>query len=273
MDPEAVRTVVTSAASASVASTALASLAHKVLGPTAEYLGTELKEAVQKGVENTRRVFEDASRRLDQKGNPDGAVPPRVLRSVLDQAYFCEDELVAGYLGGVLASSKSGTSRDDRAVFYLSLIESLSVYQIRTHYILYSSILRVDDQDYRHVHRYLIRGGVTLAFLEAEYVAAMEFGSGEREAEIVPHCFTGLETKGLIEGGITFNPDAQKPDGHLGPDLHRFFYPTQLGIQLFLWGIGEGHLTVAEFTPELLGRVNMAISVQPRKSSLGHVTY
>src|SRR5208283_3371005 len=65
-----------------------------------------------------------------------------VLKEVLSEGYFCEDELQAMYLGGVLASSKSSVSRDDRAIAYCSLVSSLSSYQLRTHCILYSTILR-----------------------------------------------------------------------------------------------------------------------------------
>lgn len=54
-----------------------------------------------------RRIFENADRQLSDEP-VDGRVSPRVLRKVLQEGSFIEDELAAEYLGGVLASSRLG---------------------------------------------------------------------------------------------------------------------------------------------------------------------
>src|SRR5213595_3176893 len=83
----------------------------KVLGPTAEYLGGGLKDWTQRRVANLARTFSAAARKLPESPSPDEAVPPRVLRAVMNDASFAEDPVMAEYFGGVLASSRSGVSR------------------------------------------------------------------------------------------------------------------------------------------------------------------
>lgn len=78
---------------------------------------------------------------LGPKIESPGRVSPRILKRIIDEGAFCEDELALEYFGGVLASSRNSDLRDDRGLTFLSLIESMSSYQIRTHYIFYT-ILR-----------------------------------------------------------------------------------------------------------------------------------
>lgn len=115
-----------------------ARLAERFLGPTADYLGFELQTGVEQGVANLRRVFGKAINKANGNLDRPGRVPPRVLKAVLDEGYFCEDELEAEYLGGVLASSRSGVDRDDRGVTWIAAIARLSTYDIRLHYVLYA---------------------------------------------------------------------------------------------------------------------------------------
>jgi hypothetical protein len=114
-------------------------LLHDVCGPTAKYLGGELKSYTEAGLENLKRVFGNAYRRIEAEHKHDGEVPARVLKSLLPEAYFCEDEVQAQYLGGILASAKGPIARDDRAVSHIRLLSGLSTYQIRH---ITSSILR-----------------------------------------------------------------------------------------------------------------------------------
>lgn len=110
----------------------------KVLGPTADYFGEEIKMFAEKRVNNIKKIFSSAERKLGSKVNDIGKVPPKVLRGILNEGSFSEDELCVEYFGGLLASSRSEISRDDRAAYYISLLGHLSSYQIRTHYIFYS---------------------------------------------------------------------------------------------------------------------------------------
>lgn len=68
------------------------------------------------------------------------AVPPLVMRDVLDDGSYRDDELTASYYGGILASSRSGISRDDRGAAFTALVGRLTTYQLRAHNILYRTI-------------------------------------------------------------------------------------------------------------------------------------
>ena len=115
-------------------------LVSKILGPTAEYIGEGIKTWTEKRVNNVRRIFANAAKKLGDRIDSDGQVPPRILRGILEEGSVTDDPLAADYFGGVLASSRTSIGRDDRGATIISLLSRLSAYQIRTHYVLYSVI-------------------------------------------------------------------------------------------------------------------------------------
>src|SRR4051794_30772500 len=107
-------------------------LVPKLLGPTADYVGEGVRTWTERRVENVQRVFEKAGRKISpEELERPGRVPPRVLKGVLEEGSFWDDELAAEYLGGVLASSRTEASRDDRAASLISLVGRLSTYALR----------------------------------------------------------------------------------------------------------------------------------------------
>src|SRR5688500_3074157 len=96
----------------------LKDLVPKILGPTADYLGGELRTYTEKGASNLRRIVTNAGEKLGDELNKPGQVSPKVLKNVLEEGYFSEDELAAEYFGGVLASSRTTNSRDDRGATF-----------------------------------------------------------------------------------------------------------------------------------------------------------
>ena len=68
-------------------------LADKILGPTAGYLGEGLKLWTQRRLENVGRIFSHAQIKLGDLVNTEGSVPPRVLRGILTEGSFCDNEL------------------------------------------------------------------------------------------------------------------------------------------------------------------------------------
>jgi hypothetical protein len=103
----------------------LKDLVPRMLGPSADYLGDGLKTLTEKGVSNIQRVFRSAERKLGSKMNHAGQVPPRVLKNILNEAYFCDSEVAAEYFGGILASSRSNDVRDDRGAYFAALVGRL----------------------------------------------------------------------------------------------------------------------------------------------------
>jgi hypothetical protein len=242
---------------------ALKELTPRVLGPTADYLGEGLKNWTEKGVENLVRIFRHAAESLKDQDDPSEGVPPRILNAVLNEGYFCDDELEATYLGGILASAKGPISRDDRAMSYLSVLSSLSSYQIRTHCLIYTAILNNENMSRSEMRWAMQRTRMTLTFLDSDYKAAMEFADDEDAVQIAQHCFVGLEKNGLSEGGTMI------VDGSYGaPKPFRFIYPTAFGIETFVWGLGYGKLGSEAFlTPDLLkspiGKIMRPLDIKP----------
>ncbi len=114
-------------------------LVGKVLGPTADYIGEGVKDWTERRSQNVKAVFDKAGRKLGDELDEPGGVPPRVLKGVLEEGQFAEDDLAREYLGGVLASSRTSTARDDRAASLVGVVGRLSTYSLRMHYLLYAA--------------------------------------------------------------------------------------------------------------------------------------
>lgn len=222
-------------------------LAYKILGPTADYLGGEMKNATEKRLENFRRIMKKARNKLGDRINSEGAVSPRVLKAVINEGSFCNDELTAEYFGGVLASSKTGVSRDDRGVVLMALLSKLSTYQIRTHYIFYSLLKKHFDGAELNMGNADDRRKMRI-FLPVEcYIAAMDIGKTEDPNLILEHSLYGLMKESLIYtfaigSEITF-PDVFKNI----KDFGIMFQPAGLGVELYLWAHGRGDLAMKNF--------------------------
>jgi hypothetical protein len=112
----------------------------RLLGPTADYVGQGLKDLAAKAAENLHRVFIRSTALLGPNVDEPGAIPPRVLKDLLLEAPFVEDAVTSEYFSGVLASSRTSDGKDDRGVYFQSMLTRLSTYQIRTHYVLYRGL-------------------------------------------------------------------------------------------------------------------------------------
>lgn len=224
-----------------------AKLIEKILGPTADYIGCGVKNWTERRVNNVSRIFEHAAKKLGAKLEDKGAVPPRVLKGILDEGSFFNDELAAEYFGGVLASSKSDVSRDDRGIYFIGLINRLTSYQLRTHYIFYQVVkllfdgepLLVTTDDRRSLETYIPY---------ESYISAMEFSPNEDFDVIFNHVMFGLSREDLIEKDFKVGP-AERIRNIYGEDSEGgiYFLPTALGAELFLWAHGMGNITVYKF--------------------------
>jgi hypothetical protein len=250
-----------------------AKLINDVCGPTAKYLGKEMESYTKVGIANLQRIFGNAAKRIELYHKGDGVVPPRVLKNVLQEGYFCDDQLQAEYLGGILASSKSSIARDDRGVTYSVLLSSLSSYQIRTHYLLYSCILVFKQRPWDEMLNWILNGlGITVAIDNDAYMNAMEFAGQERSGPILEHVFTGLQKHGLAEEGLSVI--APNKSVKTQPDINfRYFYPTLAGIELFLWGLGVGDRGFEAYTPDLLNAGDLPKTITPINVQLGRVSW
>ncbi len=236
--PEPITTVGLGAIAAYLGKDGLA----KLLGPTADYLGGELQEFTKKRIENIGKIFGKAEEKLGDNINKPGHVPPKVLKTIVNEGSYCEDSVAVDYFGGILASSRTELGRDDRGARIAKILDAMSTYQIRSHYLVYSLIRKLFsdsgylfNQEDRHKMELFIPMNV--------YIASMQFDEKEMEQfnAILNHSFFGLSNDDLIE---TFQ---YGPEDHIKkhcPDASSdgiLVTPSAFGAELYLWGYGEGN--------------------------------
>jgi len=222
-----------------------AKLVEKMLGPTAEYIGTGIQSWTEQRVKNVSRIFSNAQEKLGDKIEEPGSIPPRVLKEILDEGSFCSDSLTADYFGGVLASSRSKIDRDDRGASWSALVARLSSYQVRTHYMVYRGIYDCfRGQDYKF--NMDDRKDLEILIPFSSYMKSMDFTSEENNqiGSLMNHAFFGLNKENLVETFVYGNGERLKTR------RSKFFAPPEeggilvtpsaLGCELFLWAHGNG---------------------------------
>lgn len=228
-----------------------AKLVEKILGPTADYLGDGIKEWTQKGVQNIGRIFKNAGKKLGDKIENPGKVPPRVLKGILSEGYFCEDELGAEYFGGVLASSRTSINRDDRGNTMVSMISRMSTYQLRAHYIFYTIAGKLFESSNYNIGLEEVRRELQIFIPWQDFISAMEFSKNEQKAVIFRHIMDGLEKEMLIANYETW---AYGGSGFLETRFQQkvqepsvTFCISALGVELYLWCHGLGGNKIISF--------------------------
>ena len=223
-------------------------LLEKLLGPTAEYIGEGVKTWAEKRTNNVKRIFSIAERKLGDRIETEGSVPPKVLKGILDEGSFCDDAITAEYFGGVLASSRSGISRDDRGASCISLISRLSTYQVRAHYVFYQAIKNLFGGENLNVGNPQDREQMETFFPVDSFAVAMAFDEKEQLDLFVTHIMFGLEKERLIEKEFMSGPkedvetyfENAKQSGII-------FQPSPLGVELFLWAHGKSSTGTSKF--------------------------
>jgi len=225
---------------------------NKLLGPTADYLGELLQGEVQKRAENIGRIFQKAAKKLGSKIDEPGQVHPKLLKGLILDGSFCEDELTAEYYGGVLASSRTGVNRDDRGAAYLEQVSCLSTYQVRTHFIIYTVIKKL-FQGATHVKPGEDRIAMQIYIPHSDYNRAMAFDDNDEKGDLIglcmDHSFTGLNASDLALFLYNGSSDylSQNFPGLIFPKSGFIVQPTPAGLYLYLWATGHGHILLEYF--------------------------
>ncbi len=208
-------------------------------------MGEDLRKWTKRRKENLVRISENAWKKLGSKKETYGQVNPRVLKGILSEGTFCDDELMAEYFGGVLASSRSEISRDDRGISFVALIGRLTSYQIRAHYIFYSTVkILFDGRKDVNVISSKYRNKLEVFVPNDSFSLAMEFLEKENVSVILPSIMSGLARESLIERD--FEVIGGEKTAYCGGN-GIVFCPTDLGTELFLWAHGKNDLSVTEF--------------------------
>lgn len=224
-----------------------AKLVEKLLGPTAEYIGSGINIWAKKRVTNVRLIFNKAVLKLGPKMDLPGAVPPKVLKGILDEGSFVDDDLTREYFAGVLASSRSNVHRDDRGASFIALLSGLSNYQTRAHYIFYLVLKRLFDGS-----------GLTFGLEDRKqmqvfipyksYYSAMVFNDEERKnlRMFREHVFFGLLKHNLIEKVFYGEKEFLQEQYEQAPEAGVVFRPSVLGVELFLWVHGYSTISASD---------------------------
>lgn len=212
-------------------------LVLKMLGPSADYIGQVLAQYTEQAHENLGRVVANAVGKLGDRLEEEGSVPPRVLMDIANQGLFAEDPVAVDYLGGVLAASRTGVSRDDRAASLTALIGRLSTYQLRLHYILYSTArdrLRGAGAELGTSRGRYDHGRVYVPFTVLD--PPMEYENGEVPDNVLAHAMNGLNREELVKEWSFGAAEELKSVLH-GAAIEEpglAFEVTALGIELYL---------------------------------------
>lgn len=103
-------------------------LAYKVLSPSAGLLGKELEGWTERRLQNLRNIGATLEHKfgVDDLDTP-GELNPRVIRGLLDEGSYIEDDVATEYFAGVVAGSRSDDGKDDSGV---TLIEVRTAYRV-----------------------------------------------------------------------------------------------------------------------------------------------
>lgn len=240
-----------------------AKLIEKVLGPTAEYVGAGVRDFTERRVNNIKRIFQRADALLGNAPPAGEAVPPRVLRDVLNDGSYRDDELAACYYGGILASSRSGVSTDDRGAGFTATIARLTTYQLRAHYVLYRTINEVHAGRMLNIHDGAGRHSAETLIPAGDYLAAMEYQDEEDLDRVTAHAFFGLVRESLLEQQFRFGSvEELRKRFRAAETASVIFVPSSLGAEL-LWATGNAKLPVNAITERSLDLPEIGVAGCP----------
>jgi hypothetical protein len=243
-------------------------LLARALGPSADVLGQALAQYTEFRVRNVGKIL-GRSEKKARESRRSGSVHPRVAHRVLEEGSFCDDAVMADYLGGVLAGSRAPNGRDDRAVAWSDLVTGMSAAQIRLHYLLYREwAIRL--------HGELALGQLSLghddtAFMYTDLTEVTKalhvYDDDPEPSGVLTHAIVGLHRQGLVNS----YRQGEVPEEVWGwrEPYPRFLYvsPSFSGLELYGWAQGLSGLTPEAFVLEAL-----AFDVDPPLPRLRSVT-
>lgn len=123
-------------------------LTLKLLGPSFEYAGNippriaeyTLSKIKEIEIYNLKNIFCRAEKKMASNGTFNLDTNLRIVRGVVEQGIYAQDEVMVEYFAGILASSKTEDGMDDTCVPYLQMIKSLSSFDLKLHCFIYKTI-------------------------------------------------------------------------------------------------------------------------------------
>jgi len=221
-------------------------LLTRLLGPSADAFGEALARAVEYRTRNFGRIAERADAK--SQGNRDGIVNTRVAFVMLEDGSLCNDELMAEYLGGVFAGTRTFSGKDDRAVSWIKVIAGLSALEIRAHFLLYR------EWAGRLHGRTDLNLGMTLSTIRATLdVELHEFERLLNADDSIPfgqataHAIPGLQAVKLLSDNSACGPRSEVARDSPFENVLQV-QPSMRGCELYGWAQGLPGLSAEEFT-------------------------
>lgn len=230
------------------AAKASANLILRLFGPGADVLGAQWADRLKE--KNLTRLLEKTQKKAATSGGS-GFTAPRVAARVFQDAEYADNEMVAEYLSGVLASARSEDGTYDGGIEWSSLIARMSSDQLRLHYLIYASARQVLAVEADGVPNSL--NGKAILLPQIDVVNRIATGlSIVRFSNAVD----GLASEGLIGGTYRYGDNDSIIEGvyplasslDVPYDRSMKFEVTIQGMRLFMWGLGLGHLTLNAYT-------------------------
>lgn len=217
-----------------------------LFGETYVYIGQAVEKMPERRRANIVRICKIALGLLGTEVVEPGGIPPRVANCLLSDGSYVEDAVASQYWGGVLACARTANPRDDRAARKLKTLGRLGSYDIRTHYLFYTTLrlllrnsrdpetVNFDDEKERFRLAAFIPAGY--------YILAMDYNKDEivHMPRILSDILVALGMEYLVDGSNTgadyylkqfFTSQVIRGEGIV-------FSPGLQGIQLFLWAFG-----------------------------------
>ncbi len=226
-------------------------LISRLLGPSADVLGANWAEQLRE--RNMQRLLAKTEKRATKKedsGQDPGIANPRVAAQVFESAQYADGEVVAEYLSGVLASSRSATGEGDAGVAWSAVVSRLSSDQLAMHYVIYASarplVISQGFKKPNDVHQF----EVVLPMSEMLTSLGMVGPAGEPKMERFSDALDGLMREGVLEvgyryGGVAHTFESELASGRTMIAPLPFAIRINLsnhGMRLFVWGNGAGEL-------------------------------
>lgn len=250
-------------AASSEASKTVGELFTRLVGATVDEMGIDMRDRYRQ--RRMKKLVEKAARKAQM--NTHDLIPSRVVAGAFEAIEWSDDEFLAEYLSGVLASSRTHEGQDDRGVTWIALLRSMSSTQIKIHFILYSAARRIilenDAGQYAwsqwtfffpDEHMY---GDLGEQFRDSP----TEPGGVEIDPSGLYEALYGLVSADLIAELKHGNKEVFDSISWPGLDPHRRSFPdgggfayelTPRGIQLFLHAHGQGqHWVSALASPQV----------------------
>lgn len=218
-------------------------LINKIFGPSAEYVGQNLKNYVAEiGQKNVENILHRVPPKLGKTADTKGGIPAKIVKDLILNGAFCENEIEAEYRAGVLASSRSEEGKNDSGSYFLSLINSISSSEMKLHYLAYQAIVKnlsgssiganLNLNLFDHCNRISV-------YLKADSLLKHFPFSGE---SLTQNCLV-LQRVGLFQEYYTGDKDFLLKKFPNIADISGsglVCRPTTAGFRLFLYAYGKG---------------------------------